>query len=200
MEKWYLTKEFGQLYKEIDLVYGNEPILFVCMDRNKRRYLCMTYESAAFNYVIAHIKTIDLINMLENKVTMEKTFRLADYIFYSEEGVNENSLSLDRYASHFFPADKLPEKAEYYELDFEWIVQYIKKLKAELNALEFEIPYKMPLAGTMQKRLTLMFHRIPQSSNFEGFVNTYKDYKTSYAFDNKKSKFNSSISLDNQAV
>lgn len=201
MEKWYLTKEFGQLYKEIDLVYGNEPVLFVCQDRDKSRYLCMTYESAESNYVIIQASPMNLIKMLENKITMEDTFRRAGSIFWSEEGNDEDSLSLVEYSSSSFPAGKLPEKGEYYELDFEWVKDYIRQLKSEMHGLEFAVPYQMPDTRQIRASLNVEFKISVPEIAFESVVDSHEGYKASYKMDrNLEERFNSSTGLDNQAA
>lgn len=61
-------KVIGKLNKEIDLVVGNEPVLFVCSleERPEEKYLVMTYNLFKGKYVIREITHQELLLMLEN--------------------------------------------------------------------------------------------------------------------------------------
>ena len=133
MKKWFQVKKLGQLYEEEVLVYGNEPVLFVCIDDNRQRYLSMPYDSYMLNYVIAAISEKDLIAMLENRISMDKAFRKNGIIYYTEENNSDESdeLEVTAYAADQFPEDHLPDAGENYDLKFDWVDQYIKLLKKD---------------------------------------------------------------------
>lgn len=129
MEKWYRLNKVGQLYKEIDLVYGNEPVLFVCKDSFGQRYLFMTYDSVAMEYVFAPVTSHQLLDMLENRVTMEQTFRNCREIDTTEEA--DGIITVKRHSSPDFSKDMLPDAGEFFELDSDEISSYITSLKSE---------------------------------------------------------------------
>lgn len=130
-DKWFSFEVFGQLYKEIDLVYGNEPVLFVCKDETDNRFLFMTLNSAELRYVFIPITAFDLLEMLKNKVTMEKTFRRADTIYVSADSLSSSVIAIHAVASEDFSPEMLPDKGVYYELDFPEIKNYIQSLEEE---------------------------------------------------------------------
>lgn len=129
-EYWDTIENIGDLYIEIVLVYGNEPVLFVCVNENKQRYLFMTYNSYESKYVFIKSDKEALLDMLLNKCSIEQTFRNAGKIYYSHEDL-EGNIVYDIYNSLEFDAEKLPETGMMFELDFPFIREYIKKLEEE---------------------------------------------------------------------
>lgn len=132
MELWNKIEEIGSLYKEIDLVIGTEPVLFVCKKyRTKERYLVMAYNSYERIYIIAPINNKVLLNMLSNQITMEQAFRKCDTILTTQKG--SKSLIIEKHDSSSFQGNMLPKVDEYYELDYEYIRRYRDKLESELG-------------------------------------------------------------------
>lgn len=130
METWNKIEEIGSLYKEIDLVIGIEPVLFVCKKyRTKDRYLVMTYNSYEGVYVIVPIKNRVLLNMLSNQITMEQAFRRCDIILTTQ--AKDGVLSIEKHNPSSFQSNMLPKVDEYYELDYEYIQRYKDKLESE---------------------------------------------------------------------
>ena len=129
-EYWDTIDEIGDLFIEIVLVYGNEPVLFVCLDEYENRYLFMTYNSNELKYVFVKTNEEALLNMLLNECSIEQTFRKAGEIYYSHEDQGAN-LVYDTYDAMEFDAEKLPEVDMMFELDFPFIQAYIKRLKDE---------------------------------------------------------------------
>lgn len=80
---WNEISGIGKLYIEKELVVGVEPVLFVCtVDENTdQRYLIMTYDSYEGIYVMRKIDKDALLDMLENRCTMEEKFRLGKEIY-----------------------------------------------------------------------------------------------------------------------
>ena len=127
MEEWKKIDKIGVLYKEIDLIIGVEPVLFVCKKYNTNdRYLVMTYDSYAGIYVIVPIKNSTLLSMLSNQITIEQAFRKSDVIFTTQ--AQGAILISEAHDPHSFPGDMLPKINEYYDLDYEYIKEYRTKL------------------------------------------------------------------------
>lgn len=127
---WNDVVGVGNLYTEKELVVGVEPVLFVCtVDGNeKKRYLVMTYDSYEGIYVMIKIDNKQLLDMLENRVTMEETFRKGTEIIktYIDD---EGNMRTECFQPGDFDGDLLPRKNEYFELKSRHIISYIEKLK-----------------------------------------------------------------------
>jgi hypothetical protein len=70
MKEWYLVDRIGNLYEETVLVCADEPVLFVCMDEEKNRYLVEAVDGFNGEFVIARIEEHVLNEMINNKITM----------------------------------------------------------------------------------------------------------------------------------
>ncbi|MCM1218370.1 MAG: hypothetical protein NC548_28115 [Lachnospiraceae bacterium] len=130
MELWEELEKIGKLYVEEELVVGIEPVLQVCVDRaGYNRYLVMTYDSGEGEYVLCRIESRALLDMLENRRTMEETFRAANRIYKTRAAADSDCLQLDETEACEFPAELLPDKGAYYEISSEYIRKYIERLK-----------------------------------------------------------------------
>ena len=137
LEYWDEIKGFGTFQLEMELVVSTEPVLFVCI-KDEERYLFMTYDSYDGVYVFCKISTEDLLRMLQNEITMENAFRMADCIYqtYVDE---DNSMNYFCYESASFDGSKLPKVGAYYRINSNYIKKYINELEQEsLNYLEYD--------------------------------------------------------------
>lgn len=134
---WDEIEGIGKLYLEEELVVGIEPVLVVCMDEMKNRYLIMTYDSYEGIYVYSKIEKTELLDMLENRVTMEETFRRGDKI-YMTSAEEDGTLKSVGYPAADFAGEKLPDVGEYYEIDSSYIQKYIKALRG--YSIEIGLP------------------------------------------------------------
>lgn len=107
-EYWDTIEGIGDLFVENVLVYGNEPVLFVCVDDDQKKYLFMAYNSYESRYVFVKIDEEALSDMLQGRHSIEQTFRNAGRICYSHEDA-EGNLVYDVYDSLQFDAEKLPK-------------------------------------------------------------------------------------------
>lgn len=99
MEKeWIRIKGFGKLEVEIVLVTFDVPILFVCKDSEKKCYLVMCFDEDDGEYVIVEESTSNIIQMLENRKTMEEVFRDAtkQKIYFTKYDFVEKKIYCDR--------------------------------------------------------------------------------------------------------
>lgn len=81
---------------------GIEPVLLVCIDDKNNRYLVMTYDSYNGIYIYRKIESDELLDMLENRNTMERTFRLGKRIYKTFIEENSNILGVEEYDSQTF--------------------------------------------------------------------------------------------------
>ena len=107
-EYWDTIEGIGDLFVENVLVYGNEPVLFVCVDNDQQKYLFMAYNSYESRYVFVKLDEEALSDMLQGRRSIEQTFRSAGRICYSHEEA-EGNLVYDIYDSLQFDAEKLPK-------------------------------------------------------------------------------------------
>lgn len=139
-KEWIRLKETGQLYLEKILVSFDIPILFVCVNYEKRRYLCLNIDEETGKSVIVATDNKRMIAMLKNQVTMESVFRnsseqkviIAEYDFDSGEVI---SYSKD---AKTVSADILPKKNEYFELTNKEIQDYITFLEKQTIRVQNE--------------------------------------------------------------
>lgn len=138
-EFWDEIKEIGKLYVEEELVVGIEPVLQVCVDEpGYNRYLVMTYDSGKGKYVLCRIDSRVLVDMLENKRTMEETFRAAGRI-YMTHALTDDLLQAAAYEADEFPADMLPDKGAYYDISSEYVQRYVERLKNSQDIVKIVI-------------------------------------------------------------
>ena len=130
-ESWYDLEGFGPLYRQADLVTGNGPVLFVCVDEHGDRYLVITYDPCVSEYVFARIGDTCLADMLENRITMEQAYRNADIIWLTEDTEGEK-LKVKACDPKSFPPDMLPAAGRYFELQTGYISRYIDSLKTDI--------------------------------------------------------------------
>lgn len=189
MEEWYKFEKIGSLWKEIDLVVGNEPILFICINRHGERFLTMTYDSLDMVYVISPITVKTLVDMLTNKITMEQAFRSGHSIYISSDSTND-VLFAKRYDSREFPSDKLPDRGEYFELDFEYIQNYIKSI-SDKTGEEYEI--EVELYDAYEDTLVCHYKDTVDyfGKEFLNTINVYPDFNNSVLVDYNSRLINS---------
>ncbi len=210
MENWYYAKDIGQLYIEQVLVHGDEPVLFVCVDDKNQRYLCMAYESEMLKFVMIKISTNQLLDMLENKVSMDQTFRSAEKIITTEENADLNSdidLILTANDPKAFPADHLPKPGAYYNLNFGWVKDYMAQLKNEqANAdIELSLTYFHPFNKSVTDKFNITYKAALETPTYESLVGSHSDRELSASYKSKVENqdsysINISINFDNRAA
>lgn len=139
-KEWIRIKEVGQLFLEKILVSFDIPILFVCVDYENRKYLCLNIDDESGKSVIVATDNKYLISMLTNKISMDSVFRnsidgkiiVAEYDYDKEEIVSytEDAKKIS--------SDMLPKENAYFELTNKAIEEYISYLERQLIKIEFE--------------------------------------------------------------
>lgn len=125
--EWYKTDLLGQLYVENVIVEGNEPVLFTCFDTTQQRYLIEMLDSYIGKYLIVPIQTNDLLDMLQDKITLEETFRKQSIAYFTAFN-DDFDLVLEAVENSKIPSDSLPASGEYLELATLKIKEYIRQL------------------------------------------------------------------------
>lgn len=132
-EKWIEIIDYGILYREIDLVTFDVPLLFVCLDKKKCRKLVLCIDEEQGEYIIANVNAKLLLNLLKNENTMEQVFRDSDegtmlYVYYDFEcsAFRLKSMPVDEVS-----ANMLPDSGAFFELNNRKISEYIDVLENE---------------------------------------------------------------------
>ena len=130
-KEWIKLKETGQLFLDKILVSFDIPILFVCENYEKHKYLCLNIDEESGKTVIAETNNKYLIAMLKNEITMEYVFRNAinQKIIVAEYNFKEEKIIANIEDSKIISSDMLPKENEYFELTNKVIKQYISHLE-----------------------------------------------------------------------
>ncbi len=156
-EYWDDITGIGTMYMEMELVVGLETVLFVC-ENNEKRWLFMTYDSADGDYVFCPIENETLLHMLKNEITMEEAYRSAEFI--GETFIDdEDKLCYRKYDASEFCGERLPDKGAFYEIQSDYIMNYINKLQKQRNVeytvLDYEYSDFLDEIQVKVKKLTL---------------------------------------------
>lgn len=129
--EWINLEEVGTLEVETVLVTFDVPILFVCKNSRDRRFLVLCIDEEEGEYVIAEESTDSLIQMIDNKKTMEYVFRNAknQILYVTKYDFGKQSFVVKKYNSKKIDKELLPKEGEYFELNNEKIIHYKEKLK-----------------------------------------------------------------------
>lgn len=138
MEYWNEIEGIGILNIEMELLVGLEPVLFVCVleDNPNEKYLVMTYNSTKSTYVMRKINDVELLCMLDKRVSMEETFRNGKEILMTYE--QDDCIYVERFNPREFSEDMLPKKGATYNIHSQYILDY----KEELRIPKYEIKLK----------------------------------------------------------
>ena len=157
--EWIKIKQVGQLFLEKVLVTFDIPILFVCVDYENRKYLCLNIDDESGKSVIVATDNKHLLSMLRNEVSMESVFRnaidekviVAEYDYETEEIISytENSKMISR--------DMLPKENEYFELTNKMLEEYIIYLEKQLVRVQIE---------SFSEKKSFIISKCRMSSNF----------------------------------
>lgn len=139
-KEWIKIKEIGQLFLEKILVSFDVPILFVCTDYENRRYLCLNLDDEDGKNIIAETNNKYLLDMLQNKISMDKIFRnslnkkniIVEYDYKNKKII---STAVD---AEKISAEMLPKENEYFELSNKEIDDYIIFLEKQFIKIENE--------------------------------------------------------------
>lgn len=139
-KEWVKVKKIGQLYLEKILVHFDVPVLFVCTDFENRRYLCMNIDDETGKTIIALTSKKYLIDMLENKITMDYVFKktLDNKITIVEYDKKKKEVITSIMNVNDTPKEFFPKKDEYFELYNKTLEEYLSFLKKQLLKVEYE--------------------------------------------------------------
>lgn len=77
IKKWIKTDNIGELYIENILITFDIPLLFVCSNDSKKKFLVLCIDDETEKYLISPIDDADLISMMQDQITMRDAFLLS---------------------------------------------------------------------------------------------------------------------------
>lgn len=137
MKKWVEVNGFGELFLEIVLVRFDIPLLFVCIDKNKDRYLVLCVDEELGQYLAAKCSNEILLAMLNDEVSMEEPFKnvLGKKLLFIRYNFDYNIFDFEYCTIEEVTQDMLPDEGAYFKLKNKKIENYITKLKEEVDLI-----------------------------------------------------------------
>ena len=127
MKEWCRVDKIGNLYEETVLVRADEPVLFVCMDEEKNRYLVETLDAYDGEFVVACIGNDVLRDMINNIIPMRDAFLRSEKLFHTFFN-DVFDLKSEVYFRNEMPDDLLPRENAYLNLKSDWLTKYADSL------------------------------------------------------------------------
>lgn len=122
--------DLGKLYLEkILFEFEKIPMVFVCVDDNKDRYLCLCTDCMdEYSWLICRVDIGVLLKLIKNDITILKSFELSKEKIYLVRKTDKLYLAT-KYSYIDIPEEELPDENE--KLDNPYLQDYILNLEAE---------------------------------------------------------------------
>lgn len=119
------------LYMEKNIITINIPILFICLDDNKNKYLILCVDDINLRYLVVETTNCDLIDMLICKIAIREVFKRSKKIWLVEvvSNLTHDKAKFLKYDT--IPEELLPLEGAYLGSNKLPIEEYIAKLKQE---------------------------------------------------------------------
>ena len=120
--------QIGTLYLEEELFsFENIPIIFVCIDKNKSRYLCVCDDIIdEESWIIVKISNNELLDVINDECTVLSVYKNKPVIVANKPFEKEINYVLTEYND--IDEDELPLNDQYLEMK-EYLTDYINKIK-----------------------------------------------------------------------
>ena len=120
--------QIGTLYLEEELFsFENIPIIFVCIDKNKSRYLCVCDDIIdEESWIIVKISNNELLDVINDECTVLSVYKNKSVIVANKPFEKEINYVLTEYND--IDEDELPLNDQYLEMK-EYLTDYINKIK-----------------------------------------------------------------------
>lgn len=133
---YFFIPKTGYLYLEKSLVELDIPLLFTCKNDSGQLYLCLCIDSSSYppTFLVTETTSNLLIKMLSNNIPMDMTFKhsfdqFPENIYQITESDDISSNSVSQLNVATIPEAKLPRKGSYFEIDLDYIQEYIAYLE-----------------------------------------------------------------------
>lgn len=128
--QFYIEKK--EIYLEIVLIEFQIPLLFICRDNEGERYsvLCIDSDLENLKYILIKSNIIDIIELLNQNITLEKFFRKGENNTYWEVSASEDPYNdkVEKKDLNIISDEKLPDRGIYFDIESDEICDYILEL------------------------------------------------------------------------
>lgn len=104
------------------------PILFVCIDENKQRYLAMCLDSNGTEVLLAKVGNKELYKMIKGNITMRNIFEISEMLWKIKVGESFQEDMCTSIKFYELEEDELPTKDSYYEIPNKEIEDFTEQL------------------------------------------------------------------------
>lgn len=117
------------LFREQNLVVGQIPIFFVCIDDTNQRYLVIDLDFDTDKYLIAQVSNGIIFDMLSAKITMREAFSKAKQICYLFAGETMEEDEVCEVVYSEIDDEDLPDNDAYFSVStYSELLEYMKSL------------------------------------------------------------------------
>lgn len=133
MKKWFDLDAYGIWGIEKILITFDIPLLFVCQNSQRMRYLVLCIDEENGVYLACRINKRILLNMLTDKCTMRSVFEkgLTNECLYIAYSKDVGKFTVKEIDNEELEEDWLPDAGAYLELRNHSIQEYIARLNRE---------------------------------------------------------------------
>lgn len=93
---WSKVEIIGNLYKNALIIKDWKNDTYIYRDDKNIKYLIRTIDNVKGIYIIAQLDFLQLSDMIEDKLTLEESFRAAKNLYISSYNIAEDSLNLKK--------------------------------------------------------------------------------------------------------
>lgn len=144
------------VYIDLELINFNDiPVFFICKSREKY-YLALCYDLDEEKYIVIETKTILLLDMLTQKITMRDMYKHVDSFWQIEYGDNPEQDVVYQKQIGELDTSLLPIEGEVYEVFDDDVKEYREKLWTNIvaNAVYKSIKKSYSLLSASLENLT----------------------------------------------
>lgn len=91
---WSNVDKLGPLFLKVTLFKDWKNNTYICEDKLNNKYLIRTLKETQGRYLIAKLEKKEFLDLLNNKTTMEQTFRNARKVFLTKYDLDKDSLNI----------------------------------------------------------------------------------------------------------
>lgn len=129
-----------ELYNDIKLIDLDVPLLFVCIDESKNRYLVLCVDPDECYYLVVPITSDKLIHMLNGQISMRNPFETSDVVYSIITAPDYNNDSITEKSPKEIDDEDLPRENAYFNL----------KLHEELNSYISDLQSNFKINGNLE--------------------------------------------------
>jgi|GEM_PF-1840917 len=165
------------LYLEKNIVIFDIPLLFVCIDDSKQRYLVLCSDSEELRYLVAELDSNVIKDMILSKITMKDAFKTSSKIWEVE---SHDEIEDDVYKVINFiniPDSDLPEDGAYLDFINDDLKKYIN------NCLEVTFSFSI---GQQTIQSIAILNKLIMNNTDNTFIKDIRNMDKQYTIKGEK--------------